>query len=484
MIAKVQQEVALASIDNVRLCCGHLQVPWKQVVIANVALRGLWDYLRMGVLEPSIRAAVILLGYFVLSTERTCRNSFPQLWPSQADIQYSLFSRLRMNFDAPAARMVASLAVDYVYAVLGLCPADDPIARNTVPNYTLTAETLFMELALRLYQHYGSTVLPFCGNRSFSGSHLPTWVPDWSDMSPRLSLADAAGSYIYNACGNCSSFEHSAVGSELHLRATRVGSLSQQFKREAFRRCAAAVASGENVEARQIMDSSIITWLRLYSDFLKWIPSGSVASLDDASWRIPTADVDIKIEESMMEYCRAAPGMAELHAERSFKMLQALVDQMEDDAFLDMVRTRISQASKEQVLDENVQVDLATDGANKGLHVFQMTKQCTQLSDRIAEEDEHGGREIESDAAVYGSLLGRTIANRIPFLVDDVFIGLGPIAMEAGDHLYIIHGHSTPLVLRPTENNKHRIVGDAYVYGIMDGEFMATQPGSETLVII
>jgi len=51
------------------------------------------------------------------------------------------------------------------------------------------------------------------------------------------------------------------------------------------------------------------------------------------------------------------------------------------------------------------------------------------------------------------------------------YMGLGPNAMQTGDVVCILFGCKVPYVLRPVDGH-YLLVGDAYIYGIMDGEAM------------
>jgi hypothetical protein len=42
--------------------------------------------------------------------------------------------------------------------------------------------------------------------------------------------------------------------------------------------------------------------------------------------------------------------------------------------------------------------------------------------------------------------------------------------VEDGDLVVVVCGVNVPLLLRSGEKGKYRLVGDAYVHGVMDGE--------------
>jgi hypothetical protein len=47
----------------------------------------------------------------------------------------------------------------------------------------------------------------------------------------------------------------------------------------------------------------------------------------------------------------------------------------------------------------------------------------------------------------------------------------------------VLFGLDMPFVLRPATNGQYWIIGEAYVYGIMDGEFMDRHPPAENFTI-
>jgi hypothetical protein len=70
--------------------------------------------------------------------------------------------------------------------------------------------------------------------------------------------------------------------------------------------------------------------------------------------------------------------------------------------------------------------------------------------------------------------------NRRPFISTEGYVGLIPAHSKPGDLVCIIFGATIPFVLRRLQGGQHGLIGEAYVYGIMDGEYMQTSPLSET----
>lgn len=72
---------------------------------------------------------------------------------------------------------------------------------------------------------------------------------------------------------------------------------------------------------------------------------------------------------------------------------------------------------------------------------------------------------------------------RRPFLADVGHVGLAPASAQPGDYICILFGCHVPIVLRPSSEGCFVLVGEAYVYGIMDGEWFHEERPSETFFI-
>jgi hypothetical protein len=73
----------------------------------------------------------------------------------------------------------------------------------------------------------------------------------------------------------------------------------------------------------------------------------------------------------------------------------------------------------------------------------------------------------------YAELANKTLEGRVFFILANGYFGVGPDGMEEGDTVAIFRGCKTPFILRQARGKKEsmwRILGDAYVHGIMRGE--------------
>lgn len=63
-----------------------------------------------------------------------------------------------------------------------------------------------------------------------------------------------------------------------------------------------------------------------------------------------------------------------------------------------------------------------------------------------------------------------TQTSRRPFLTSTGFVGLAHADAQIGDVITILHGAKFLYTLRPTGAGTYTLVGDTYVYGLMNGE--------------
>lgn len=62
------------------------------------------------------------------------------------------------------------------------------------------------------------------------------------------------------------------------------------------------------------------------------------------------------------------------------------------------------------------------------------------------------------------------------FRTQSGYLGTGPRSLKEGDEIWILHRGGLPFVLRRQQKSGHyRLIGETFVYGVMNGE--ALQPG-------
>ncbi|KAH6694338.1 heterokaryon incompatibility protein-domain-containing protein [Leptodontidium sp. MPI-SDFR-AT-0119] len=73
---------------------------------------------------------------------------------------------------------------------------------------------------------------------------------------------------------------------------------------------------------------------------------------------------------------------------------------------------------------------------------------------------------------------------RRPLLASGNYLGIGPRETEQGDLVFILLGADTPYILRRrSQDETLHLIGEAYMYGVMDGEAMEGSPVIEEIAI-
>lgn len=77
----------------------------------------------------------------------------------------------------------------------------------------------------------------------------------------------------------------------------------------------------------------------------------------------------------------------------------------------------------------------------------------------------------------FGASMSAALSNRTFIETKDGRVGIGPYLAQEGDVVVILFGAPFCLVLRPEGVGQYRLVGDAYVHGVMHGELIESRSG-------
>jgi hypothetical protein len=80
--------------------------------------------------------------------------------------------------------------------------------------------------------------------------------------------------------------------------------------------------------------------------------------------------------------------------------------------------------------------------------------------------------ELKSQACQAYVIAMEHLHNRKPFISSEGYVGLVPAHSRPGDIVCIIFGADVPFILRNVGEGEYQLIGEAYVFGIMDGEFV------------
>lgn len=75
-------------------------------------------------------------------------------------------------------------------------------------------------------------------------------------------------------------------------------------------------------------------------------------------------------------------------------------------------------------------------------------------------------------------------AERRAFITSNGYLGIGPGTLQEEDIVAIIYGTDVPLLLRPCDGGVYKLLGEAYVDGIMDGEAMEGRKEEVVFVLV
>jgi Heterokaryon incompatibility protein (HET) len=132
-------------------------------------------------------------------------------------------------------------------------------------------------------------------------------------------------------------------------------------------------------------------------------------------------------------------------------------------------------ATQEQASDAKMRIPCA-DQAARGLTRW-------RASNSILEEYKLWGSPTISTSSYFPSPQYQSTMgfqhNRKPFLSAEGYVGLAPAFAIANDLIVIIFGCTVPFVLREFDGGKPELIGEAYVHGIMDGEFLKEDRAAE-----
>jgi hypothetical protein len=323
---------------------------------------------------------------------------------------------------ATDSRLRATDPKDHIYALLGMASNTDQL--GIIPDYNKSVEDIYTEVAGKILEHDFNLLLM---SQRGNSQQVPSWVPDWQ-QDLKESPGNCAGfRKPFRAYGQVQpilpslrrdgSKDIPTILEVTGIRADVVSCTGAIFRKDETQTSSPKSTGLPNVQLylaqiENLCHRSAALDERIYGDPKIW--------LKDALVRIPVGDCE-KISPE---------GDRRRLSETSKLRYEALI------VFLDLIN--------KPVVDEN------------------------QISDALMS----GWSKI----VVYLVDMYR-LMDRRPFMTKNGYVGVGPAEMLPGDVVSIFFGAHVPYVIR--QESEHpllfSLVGDAYVYGIMDGEFMTTE---------
>ena len=100
---------------------------------------------------------------------------------------------------------------------------------------------------------------------------------------------------------------------------------------------------------------------------------------------------------------------------------------------------------------------------------FPSSEICRKYIHPIVDTTRDTAPEISPESLLYLSSIAAASRGRSFFTTVNGYIGLSPTATKPGDEVCILLGCQSPLVLRPSGDGYHKVVGECYIDGFMDG---------------
>ena len=415
----ILQEIAVA--ESVVLVCGRRRSTWDRVEPVYILLTQYqWYYqANKGQQGASLFDVPNYPKQMMSATCALIPRSHDR-WLS--DVVGSVYRDSWVFFQASDPR-------DKVFALLGLATDAENVGLRA--DYSMSCEVVYYQLTIYLISCLGLNLLSYCAYFD-PMLGLPSWVPNWN--MPFLSRLWGGKTALFSVAPRSRPTPSVLELVVLQVRGVRIDSVR------------AIGITGVNLveDARPFLHS--------FSELVEL--SGNCYTTKDKSeavWRTPIADREC----SALETRRAT--------EKSLA------------SWMELTETSNHDKTEEDKIPKILEDSTSAESANEELDGIESSK-VNQIPP-YPEVDEGGF------VYSYANILYDTAFLRRGFVSSKGYLGLGPQYTREGDIMVIIFGADMPYILRKLENGQYMLIGEAYVHGIMDGEFMQTNPEPETFDI-
>ena len=351
----------------------------------------------------------------------------------------------------------ASVPHDRIYGLLGL--ADDRRNLNITPQYDLSWEKVYTDAMYRLLRAGHWELLLLCQDTVDRVTDpameiLPSWVPDWQQELRQPPSRPFDLDHPFSAGGDPGSswleFGNDRVLSVKGTIVTEIKEVGNLF-------------SSLGVKSITVYLDICYKFLSQLQEFWKkstqsreanpmW-KAGSAA--ENSIARIAVGDIEPKVGDNGGSDCERAGEQTLLKFRKALREChsgargQRMFSTTRDDG----QPTIVGRLFKRFDIDE--------DALNWG-DIYYSAAALASRSFRSIDE-----------WVVYVGAMTKN-HDRRPFLCADGRIGIGPKGVSVGDKVVLVSGTGVPFVLKAESlgHENYKLLGEAYVHGIMDGEFL------------
>ena len=356
---------------------------------------------------------------------------------------------------------------DKLYAIFGLAHISRPHGLQHVKalavNYEQSAEKAFMMFASETLLNtpkleFLSLVDPLNALQRRECHTLPSWCPDLDTRRhgvslTRINMALLDKSQKYKASGYLENIHSCSIkGRILTLTGKRVATVTK-VEHEAY----SALA----------FDSRFFPTGEGYfgaCSCLDHIYSLTGEDRVEVLWRTLLANCDTPIGTTRGSQHPVAANFSPNFA--AFITLSSAIalltsEDTERSGFLKVLRAREEEYKTSNV----VLAPLST--------ILELVKTEVNWPDRLV----HWG--FLEGADTFALPAGQIGVGRRLFVTSQKWLGLGPLALEQDDEVWLFKNADVPFILRPCGNSQYTLVGETYVHGIMHGELIDMPGGKE-----
>ncbi|KAI0416525.1 heterokaryon incompatibility protein-domain-containing protein [Xylaria grammica] len=429
----VLQEVFLAK--DLHFLCGDRRLASKHLAGAVILLENFQQHLihRQGISREQMKSTQSHLEKFVYGS-----SVFPEM--HRVIIYTSIYPpdvvslRIAMTNFCVKELPRGSSATDPRDMIFGLLGFANDAERSYIrPDYSKTVQESYVTATRALIKNGFSDILAWAQPPdSKKITNLPSWVPDYSaTIYESLCSQAQAKPWLprFKACGRHDKYSDEKAHSFDHLtlpvfghRVDEVRSVGRLWFPRSSRSGGASLNSSENTGPEGLIPSvsyeALLFFLKEIEDFVKRAEALHRGQKSNNIEKKPRFDADAKWR---VPCC----------------------DQLVLDGRL--VRGDPSAQSRYDATRQGAEACIADPGA-----------------------------ELPAHARPYAEALLRWVDRR-PFLTSNGFVGLGPARIEVRDTVAVLDGFSACYLLRAHADG-HRVVGEAFVSGYMDGETVGSTP--------
>ncbi|KAF7502266.1 hypothetical protein GJ744_006281 [Endocarpon pusillum] len=333
------------------------------------------------------------------------------------------------------ATMNASKAEDRIYALLGI--SSDHEKLRIIPDYSRNWEDVYVETAKALIEEGHYDILSFSSPRSRE-LNLPSWVPDWTAY-----VRKPWGGYIEDQLFSASTECPRTLADQNLVCKNPKNLILESFYVDRITEAGApwTCRTGDAIDWKGAgrMMAEVERFLLLSNKY-------SDDEITEAVWRIPIGDKDKggPFSQTQRATVNSAQGFKELK-----EVLKSKKPHMESGSLKFVI------------------------------YLAAMQTMCDSRPFRSSQG--HVG--LCPDAAIEGDIIILPVGSHVPLVIREERRGsIRTVGREQVDDMGTRHHEQLHSSGQFEYNEVYEVVGEAYVHGIMDGEFPRSHPSSRQLM--